>query len=292
MIYRYNIAEIEMEVKTDMEVEEISAFEEFICRSGNRGKEKFELSMRNTMESPVHQAEADFLCKHDLIRVYQTEKGIVREFLDTAHHEPYAWLLENRVDETYKVLYNIRGKKILKHMGLVFELLGSEMIFAKYKTLILHSSYIRYKGEAILFTAPSGTGKSTQADLWNRYLGAEILNGDRAAVAKSDGTWWAYGLPFAGSSKIFRNIKTPIRAIVILRQGGTNEVKQITPADKFKYLYQEIIINNWNREYINTIISLISEIIYEIPVFMYYCTPDQEAVYALKKELDRMPVER
>ena len=42
-------------------------------------------------------------------------------------------------------------------------------------SFILHSAYIRHRGRAILFSAPSGTGKSTQASLWAQYAGAAFL---------------------------------------------------------------------------------------------------------------------
>ena len=56
-------------------------------------------------------------------------------------------------------------------------------------------------------------GKSTQADLWNKYEGCEIINGDRSAITKKDGVWNAYGLPFAGSSRIYKNVKNPIKCV-------------------------------------------------------------------------------
>lgn len=61
-------------------------------------------------------------------------------------------------------------------------------------------------------------GKSTQADLWNKYEGCEIINGDRSAITKKDGVWNAYGLPFAGSSRIYKNVKNPIRCVVVLNK--------------------------------------------------------------------------
>lgn len=61
-------------------------------------------------------------------------------------------------------------------------------------SFILHSAYIRHRGRAILFSAPSGTGKSTQASLWAQYAGAEIINGDRALLQKVQDCWMARGL--------------------------------------------------------------------------------------------------
>ena len=59
------------------------------------------------------------------------------------------------------------------------------------------ASFIRWQGRGILFSAPSGTGKSTQANLWVQHQGAEVINGDRAALRQVGGRWQAFGLPYA-----------------------------------------------------------------------------------------------
>ena len=78
----------------------------------------------------------------------------------------------------------VRGmESYMNHSHNLCDLLGLETLLLKYDGLLLHSSFIRWRGEGILFSAPSGTGKSTQADLWVKYEDAEILNGDRAGTS-------------------------------------------------------------------------------------------------------------
>ena len=78
-------------------------------------------------------------------------------------------------------------------------------ILADAGMLVLHSSYIVTRQEqGILFSGPSGIGKSTQAALWQRYAGAEIVNGDRALVRPDTGT--VSGVFYAGTSGISRNV--------------------------------------------------------------------------------------
>jgi hypothetical protein len=69
-------------------------------------------------------------------------------------------------------------------------------------SLLMHASYIDADGEAILFTAPCGTGKSTQAELWRKFAGATVINGDKAGVSFVDGRLCACGVPFCGTSGI------------------------------------------------------------------------------------------
>ena len=67
--------------------------------------------------------------------------------------------------------------------------------------LVLHASAIAHQGRAVLFSAPSGVGKSTHTQLWQKQFGAEqavILNNDKPALRLLDQQWWVYGeLPSA-----------------------------------------------------------------------------------------------
>ena len=95
-------------------------------------------------------------------------------------------------------------------------------------SFILHSAYIRHRGRAILFSAPSGTGKSTQASLWAQYAGAEIINGDRALLQKVQDCWMARGWPVCGTSGICQNADARLSAVVLLRQAKKNAVRRLS----------------------------------------------------------------
>ena len=83
--------------------------------------------------------------------------------------------------------------------------------------LLAHASAVEYEGEAVIFTAPSGSGKTTQAELWNRYLKARILNGDKVFISREEDGFYAYGSPWAGSSPYRENHGAPMRAVTFKR---------------------------------------------------------------------------
>ena len=219
-----------------------------------------------------------------ILSVYKKNEGYIREFTSIYTNKKYAWL-----DEDENIVYydDVQQKKVLTHMFCIMELIGIEHTLCKHKTFMLHSSYINYNGDAILFSGPSGIGKSTQADLWQEYEGAEIINGDRTAISKNLGSWHAYGLPFAGSSKIYKNKTLPIKAVVILKQGKENCIRKAKPMEAFKALYSEITVNSWNKNDVETIIKLVETFIKEVPIYVLSCLPNKEAVYLLKKEIER-----
>ena len=149
----------------------------------------------------------------------------------------------------------------------------------------LHSSFITHFGQAILFSAPSGTGKSTQAALWEQYAHAEQINGDRSVIRCVDGVWTAFGFPFAGSSGIYKNKSAPIRAIVVLRQAKDNTIERLGASEAFRLLYSETAIQRWNTQGHAAAVDLLIRLSAAVPVYRLCCTPDARAVALLQQTL-------
>lgn len=211
----------------------------------------------------VYQAEEGQLRAHYLIG---TEISIICEEKKNGY---YISIEELFWDQSYMYLVAMMLEKVL---------LESD-------ALILHSAYIRYQDKAILFTAPSGTGKSTQADLWEKYAGCEIINGDRCVLQMRDGRWYACGFPICGSSDICCNEDTPIGAIVYLSQAADNSIEKLSGVKALRNLMSEISINYWDREAADKAIGLIENILGEIPFYHLACTKDRRAVKVLLEEL-------
>ncbi|MBQ8898846.1 MAG: hypothetical protein IJY86_10295 [Clostridia bacterium] len=151
---------------------------------------------------------------------------------------------------------------------------------------IIHASFISHKGRGIIFTAPSGTGKSTQADLWVRHAGAEIINGDRVLLSKKDGVWHACGYPCCGSSRICLARDIPLAAVVVLSRGKENRVSPLTLAQKIRALVSGTEVFPWDRVETDLAFSLAAELCSDVPVLGLACTPDGQAVETLRNFLE------
>lgn len=167
----------------------------------------------------------------------------------------------------------------------MFNLLSLELFLLHFGGLLLHCSFIRVDKRGILFTAPSGTGKSTQASLWERYAGADVLNGDRAALRCCAQGWTAWGLPYAGTSGIYRNESAPISALVVLRQAHENSVRRLTASEAIRYIYPELTLHRWDPDFVDGALCLLFELLKQVPVFLLACTPDEAAVNTLKQKM-------
>ena len=164
----------------------------------------------------------------------------------------------------------------------LLELLGLETFLLRFDAMILHSSLIDWEGRGILFCAPCGTGKSTQAALWERHMGSRTLNGDRAGIRCDQGVWKAWGLPFAGTSGIYRNESVPICAVVLLRQGAQNTITSVSPLDAFKRMLPECSAQRWDAGFMDRLVGVLSVLVSAVPVYQLECRPDIGALELLR----------
>lgn len=199
-------------------------------------------------------------------------------------HPPYATVsyLENR---DIRIDYLPQSGAAVWKTSALISSLGLERLLLDYDALILHASFVTWKHSGILFTAPSGTGKSTQAELWRKYAGADILNGDRACIRKTSEGYRAYGIPYAGSSYIYRNESAPIKAIVVLRQANENRVRRMEKGECLSRLLPEFSMHRWNAAFMNRAIDRIADILELVPVYQLECLPNADAVAVLQAVL-------
>lgn len=167
----------------------------------------------------------------------------------------------------------------------LLESMEVEHLLARNDGFVFHCSYIERGGEAILFTAPSETGKSTQAELWKNLRGVEIINGDRAAIRLAEGVLLAEGIPFAGSSRYCKNRSLPIRAIVYLGQASQTTIRRLRGYEAFSKIWEGVSVNTWDREDLERVSAVVQKVAAEIPVYHMPCTPDETAVQTLEEAL-------
>lgn len=168
---------------------------------------------------------------------------------------------------------------------LIMGCMEAEHLVAAAGGFLLHASCIRVGDKAVLFTAPSGTGKSTQAKLWCDLRGAELINGDRAAVFPCDGGAQVRGIPFCGSSGVAKNETLPLAAIVYLSQAPSTTINQLSGIDAFRKIWEGCSVNVWNQADLELCSQSVLDTVSTVPVYHLACTPDETAVVALEEVL-------
>lgn len=167
-----------------------------------------------------------------------------------------------------------------------FEIFALPHVLLQMRRFWLHCSYIVDRGEAILFTAPSGTGKSTQADLWKKYRGARIINGDRGLLEISGEKLTVHGLPVSGSSDYCENVSAPVKAIVVLEQAPENRIQPIEGMPAVRALLRGTYLLPEFSEDFSHLLELADEIRQRVPIYLLQCLPNEGATRLLFDTLE------
>ena len=110
-----------------------------------------------------------------------------------------------------------------------------------FDTVLFHGSVVAVDGVGYLFTAKSGTGKSTHTRLWREYFGerAVMVNDDKPLLHIAD-TVTAYGTPYNGKHRLGTNTSVPLKAICILTRSAENHIEPITREQAYTMLLQQV----------------------------------------------------
>jgi len=144
----------------------------------------------------------------------------------------------------------------------------------------LHGACISYKGKGYLFTAASGTGKSTHIGLWKRYLGEDvgIVNGDKPIFhIKPDGTIRAYDTPWCGKEGWNRKLSADMAGICFIRQGEKNTIRTVDPEEAISLMLRQMF-HPYEPEATGLMLGLFDGIITNLPLYMLECDISEEAV--------------
>lgn len=147
----------------------------------------------------------------------------------------------------------------------------------KFDRFVFHGAAIEYNGDAYLFTAPSGTGKTTHINLWRKYLGDEIsiINGDKPIIHAGEDVV-VYGTPWAGKEGYQRNTKASLKAICVLKQSKTNEIKKLETNEAVKHLMRQIYLPQ-DGVSLSKSLELLGRMLEKIEVYELACDISEEA---------------
>ena len=144
--------------------------------------------------------------------------------------------------------------------------------------LMLHASAVMMDGKAYLFTAPSGTGKSTHTQLWLRNFGdrPQILNDDKPALRLIDGVWYAYGTPWSGKSDLNIPARATLAGVCVLERGEQNRIAPFRGKEAVQMLCSQTV-RPVNATMAMRYLTLLDKLITQVPVWKLSCNMDPQA---------------
>ena len=204
--------------------------------------------------------------------------------LMTSRAAPYLYNGDAEPDISVNVSRKFYEEQVKKTPGLTFE--ESEYLysgwyfyeqFTNFGGIMLHASCVEYKGKAYLFSANSGTGKSTHTHLWLRYLdGARIINDDKPAIRLIDGTFYAFGTPWSGKTDESVYGGVPVGGIAFLSRGENN----IERVDGFSVLMNFLnqTVRPRDKALMSNTLDILDKLLTSVPVYRFSCDMSEEAV--------------
>ena len=153
----------------------------------------------------------------------------------------------------------------------------AEFLF-DFDTLLFHGSAIAIDGEGYVFTAHSGTGKSTHTRLWRQVFGdrAVMVNDDKPFLQSEDNQVWLHGSPWSGKHGLDTNIKVPLKGICILERGKENCIRKAS-ADAVLPMLQKQSYAPMDPTKEDRFLALVSALAHSVPLWHMACNKDASA---------------
>ena len=104
--------------------------------------------------------------------------------------------------------------------------------------ILFHGSSLSMDGEGYVFTAKSGTGKSTHAAIWRKVFGTRVkmINDDKPLIGISGSEITVYGTPWCGKHSLGENSSAPLKSIAVLERSNENFATKMSPAEAYSHI--------------------------------------------------------
>lgn len=250
-------------------------FTSFLCEDTAQPDEIIQIRLLDfPLQTPEEEAFSD-----DFATIYRTDEGWLRIYapLTAADGCQVACLFcpeSNRHTLYYPASTWDRHGDFIRCLHMI----APELILLRRDAFLLHSSVVMMHGKMVLFFGPSGAGKSTQADLWQKYLGAEVINGDRCVVRRREDAFYGSGSPWCGTSDVYRRKEAPISGIFFVNQASENSLQRLRASEAFRLLWAQTLVNSWDPAFVSKLTDIYSDLLSQIPVWRLNCRTDEKAV--------------
>lgn len=185
-----------------------------------------------------------------------------------------------KADEGYYERMNIEGcfsREYCESLS-IFENIARKLPY--YNKMVFHGACITYKEHGLLFTAPSGTGKTTHICLWKQYFkdDVDIVNGDKPILEVREDGVIAHSVPYSGKEGYYKNTSAKLKGICIIKQGTSNKTRRVSPSEAMVTLYTQMYIPYDSEEATLLTMGLLDALLKGCPIYELTCDISEDAV--------------
>lgn len=168
----------------------------------------------------------------------------------------------------------------------LYRKIAEEMI--DHDRILIHGSALSMDGNGYLFTAPSGTGKSTHAALWRTVFQDRVvmINDDKPLVWMKDDQILVYGTPWDGKHHLSNNIGVPLKGICRIIRCAQNSIQRVSKEEGMTHLLEQTFRSSDPQRLLKTL-EMLKEITEQIPVYDLYCNMETDAAITAYEQLIR-----
>lgn len=234
-------------------------------------------------DASIKLPEGEIVSNSGAVTVYKTDRGFERVYELPVMREIGA--VSSREDGNCLCRYNPRYREYFSNSLNLLNGIGLENVLAEDGSYILHCSFSELNGKALLFSGSSGIGKSTRAAMWAQTAGTRLVNGDKAVLRKKNGTFYAAGLPVAGSSGVFLNEEYPVGQIVFLNKTPYNSIAKLDAKRAFLRLFRNTVIHPWDGTFVAGATAFLGELAAASAVYESECDLSPESVEVQRRRM-------
>jgi hypothetical protein len=234
---------------------------------------------------------------------YQGKMIIISRQMDIYEVSDGFYLRFNACEHLLSCFISLDGKKAVFYYDNSDSEKGIEELFCGFRVaylycamingrFALHSASLLYSDKVWLFSAPSGTGKSTHVELWKKVFDIQAFNGDLNLLCIEEGKAYVYGIPWCGTSNVYHTGKYEAGGIFLLKRSDTDYVEQLSRDEQQLYLAQRFVSPSWNEKMVSEGLSFAEKFSDKIPVCSLYCTKKESAAVTVKYFIDGIERDR
>lgn len=216
----------------------------------------------------VFEADIRYRFTYEKMRDYEAAEDEIPEFSFAVTDEDIDFEREKAPEQMPDYYYEFTAV-YRKYIYVVME---------RYDAFFFHCSSIAVDNQAVMFTAQSGTGKSTHRNLWLKVFGdrVTVINDDKPVIRKVDGVFYVYGTPWMGKEGFGSNIRVPAKALCFLSRAEKNSIGPIDTMTVIgKMFNQTVRPNDFTR--MNNLLDLIDGLLRQIKCYDLRVNMDEEA---------------
>lgn len=217
---------------------------------------------------------ADKLIQADCL--YEKNRRYCEKYLDDSHEQAEILVRIDQSDIDAEKTDSPYSSDVMYENTALYRKIAESMI--DYDTLLFHGSVICMDGNAYMFCADSGTGKSTHTRMWREYYQDRVfmINDDKPLISVKDTDIRAWGTPWSGKHHLDTNTSAPLKGICFLERDTVNHIERITEdlalPGLLKYSYRSS-----DPARVQKSLALLVNMAKRIPVYTLGCNISHEA---------------